>query len=116
MLSILFLGLPVRAEAPQTSYIAPQPTNLHEYAVSIAHEYSLNTEAFTRVIGCESHWKADAIGDGGTSYGIAQIHLPAHPDVSREQALDPKWAIRWMAQQWANNRAYWWSCWKILYA
>ncbi len=37
----------------------------------------------------ESGGRTDAVGDGGTSYGLWQIHLPAHPDVSQACALDP---------------------------
>lgn len=36
------------------------------------------------------------VGDQGTSFGPYQIHLPAHPGVTREQAEDPKWASDYM--------------------
>lgn len=37
----------------------------------------------------ESGGRPDAVGDGGTSFGLWQIHLPAHPEVSQACALDP---------------------------
>lgn len=49
------------------------------------------------------------------SWGIAQIHLPSHPEVSRENALDPIWAIDWAAYQFSQGNARWWTCWRLLY-
>lgn len=45
----------------------------------------------------ESGWNPSAVGDGGTSYGIFQIHLPAHPGVTADQAKDPTFAVHFMA-------------------
>lgn len=36
------------------------------------------------------------VGDSGTSFGPYQIHLPAHPGVTRQQAEDPVWASDYM--------------------
>lgn len=52
----------------------------HEVAVAVAE--------------AESGGRPDAVGDGGTSLGLWQIHLPAHPDVSRACAVDPPCAAR----------------------
>jgi len=46
------------------------------------------------IAGAESGGRPDAVGDGGTSFGLWQIHVTAHPDVSRECALDPPCAAR----------------------
>ena len=77
-----------------------------------AIEYGLNERIFRQTLECESNLDPMAIGDSGTSVGIAQIHLPAHPDVSKEEALDPEFAIRWAAKHFAQGHAYWWTCWK----
>lgn len=37
----------------------------------------------------ESGGRTDAVGDNGSSFGLWQIHLPAHPDVTQACALDP---------------------------
>jgi len=42
----------------------------------------------------ESGGRTDAVGDQGTSFGLWQIHLPAHPDVSQGCAEDPQCAAR----------------------
>lgn len=44
----------------------------------------------------EGGWTTSAAGDGGTSFGPFQIHLPAHPGVSKEQAMDPVFAAKYM--------------------
>lgn len=36
------------------------------------------------------------VGDQGTSYGPFQIHLPAHPDVTATEAVDPAFAVHYM--------------------
>ncbi len=40
------------------------------------------------------------------SFGLAQIHLPDHPTVSKEQAIDPEFAINFMAKNWHKVRWY----------
>lgn len=42
----------------------------------------------------ESGGQSNAVGDGGTSVGLAQIHLPAHPGVTSAQASDPATAAK----------------------
>ena len=37
---------------------------------------------------CESGLRTTAVGDGGKSFGVWQIHLPAHPDITAQQACD----------------------------
>lgn len=38
----------------------------------------------------ESGGVPHAIGDGGTSFGLWQIHVPAHPEYSRSELMDPE--------------------------
>lgn len=48
-------------------------------------------------------------GDRERSFGLAQIHLPDH-DVTYEQAIDPAFAIDFMAKNFAEGNAQWWTC------
>jgi hypothetical protein len=41
------------------------------------------------VIRRESNGQAGAVGDRGTSYGLTQIHVPAHRPLLREMGLRP---------------------------
>lgn len=59
---------------------------------------------------CESRLKPDAVGDHGHSYGIAQIYLDYHKDITKEQALDPIFSIAWMAEQFSKGNKHLWTC------
>lgn len=50
----------------------------------------------------ESGWSPQAVGDQGTSFGPFQIHLPAHPGVSSQEAEDPQWAVNYMLPTYTN--------------
>lgn len=40
------------------------------------------------------------------SFGLSQIHLPDHPDVTYEQAIDPEFSIEYMAKNWRTETWY----------
>lgn len=49
-------------------------------------------------------------GDRELSFGLAQIHLPANPTITRAQAEDPDFALQFLAKG-LNAGEYWrWSC------
>lgn len=91
------------------------PLDLRTYASTTAQQYGLNADRFVSVLDCESGFDPEAIGDHGTSFGVVQIHMPAHPDITLEQATDPLWAINWAAEQWSKGNAAAWSCWVSKY-
>jgi hypothetical protein len=74
------------------------------------------------VIDLQSHWKYTATnapagfkqGDREQSFGLAQIHVPVH-DTTYEQAIDPEYAIDFMAKSFANGKASWWTCYGMIY-
>lgn len=80
-----------------------------------AVKYGLNYDHFYRTLRCESGLNTNAIGDHGTSFGVAQIHLPAHPDITRQEAMNGRWSIEWAAEQFATGGAPMWSCYHILF-
>lgn len=84
--------------------------SLRDYAIYLAVHEDLNVGEFLATIECESRFNASAIGDHGNSYGIVQIHLPSH-SVTKEQALNPFFALNWMANQWSIGNKKIWSCW-----
>lgn len=50
-------------------------------------------------------------GEREQSYGLAQIHLPDHPEVSYKQATDAKFSIEFIASNWKKHSG-WWYTWK----
>lgn len=49
------------------------------------------------------------------SWGVPQIHLPAHPNITRTQAMDVRFAIDWAGKQFALGRERMWSCYTLKY-
>lgn len=98
-----------KAEAAET----PQVVSIDALIHTTALKYHLNEQHLRAVIDCESDFVVDAVGDGGASIGLAQIHLPSHPEISREQAEDPAFAIDFMGKMWANGEEEAWSCYRI---
>lgn len=110
-------------EAPQKPKIAPR-THLRvktvkhapptEKILKYATLYNVSPETMTRVIACESNYNPRAVGDGGNSFGLAQIHLPSHPYVTKEQAYDPDFAIDFLAKNLAKGNGRIWTCYRQL--
>jgi hypothetical protein len=88
-----------------------------EYA-KVLRRYDISEkdiETILRVLECESNFQniqsecLDENGNRELSFGIAQIHLPSHPDVTMEQALDEEFSINWTAKKWIKGFRTW-SC------
>ena len=83
-----------------------------------ADEYGLSPSKARQMVAtvrCESQFKTNAIGDGGKSWGLSQIHSPSWPMVSQDEAFDPNFAIDFMAQKFSIGKERLWTCWRILY-
>lgn len=84
---------------------------IHKSAI----KYGVSEEKMSNTIKCESQYNPNTVGDGGYSYGLVQIHLPSHPSVTKEQALNPEFATDFMAENFANGKAHMWTCYRKLY-
>ncbi|SRR6266436_3144706 len=99
---------------PQTEAATLSKSELIDIATDIARAHHLNVDHFLKTVDCESRWIVDAVGDAGHSHGLVQIYQPAHTDITIEQANNPRFALMWMAREWQNDHAYWWTCWRII--
>ncbi len=125
---LAFLVPTAHALAPteKTSAIivpAPKVLTAPELARSIALEHGLNADTFVLVMQKESNnWEngqsrvphKGGPNDREDSWGDCQIHLPAHPTITKEQALDPEWCFEWSANQWSKGNANLWTEWRKL--
>lgn len=118
-LTLAFIPQSTTSIAPQ----APKPPLKQELTSSTAIVSYIKKEAVKRniepqpiieTIRCESGFNSKAIGDGGTSYGLVQIHLPAHPHVTKEQATDPEFAIDFILDAWEKGQQRMWTCARML--
>jgi hypothetical protein len=75
------------------------------------------------VVQCESQYVngqsriPDPNGPNGRedSWGYVQINLPWNPNISKEQALDPEFSIRFLAQRLSEGYGSRWTCYRDLY-
>lgn len=77
--------------------VAPQNLTLQDQAIIIAEEYGISTTTLFNLIASESNWNPKAVSKTG-DYGLVQINLASHSDITKEQALDPIFSLQWAAQ------------------
>jgi len=63
-------------------------STIREFLKNRAIKQGIDADVLLRVIERESRFDPEAIGDGGHSVGIWQIHLPNHPTITEECAKD----------------------------
>lgn len=92
-----------------------------ELVRAAARQYGLG-DVFFNTLQCESQGfqniqskVPNANGPGGyeNSWGVAQIDLDYHPEVTRQEALNVEFSIRWAARAFAAGQAHLWACWAI---
>lgn len=85
--------------------------------------FNVNPAKVYGTIGCESSFtprqslikSKKGVNGYEDSWGIAQIHLPAHPEISREEAMNDEYAIGWMIREFSRGNERIWSCYRQLY-
>lgn len=78
--------------------LATIPHKTEETAKRIRYLYenapSDVADVIAKTIYCESMWQSvQSAIPGEQSFGLAQIHLPSHPHITKEQAMDAYFAI-----------------------
>ena len=78
------------------------------YAQSIAHDINFNDAVAT--IYCESMWmstQSNVWTELGQepSFGLAQIHIPSHPHITKDMAMDAYFAIDFLVEHWNTPQA-----------
>ena len=73
----------------------PLHPELQAFIFGVAEDYGLEGELVMAVIGIESNYKADSVGDNGEAYGLMQVWPKWHEaemerlKISTEELLDP---------------------------
>lgn len=96
------------------------------FAVKHGLDPNKRSELFATVL-CEAPKNADGTYDPagqsrhitkkGTredSWGVTQINLPSHKDITRVQAQSAEWSINWMASAFSDGKEAMWTCWRDL--
>lgn len=93
--------------------------NIQALISNKAEEYSISSTTLFNLVKSESTLNPDAVGDKGCSVGLVQINLCAHPNVAKEDALDPEFALTYAAKAIASSTEYAWTscnCWSYIKA
>lgn len=108
------------------------PKTIPQLITYYAEKYKVSEDLITDLIDCETSHTFNPVmqsnirynfssskrgivkGERERSYGLAQIHLPDHPEVSYEQAINAEFAIEFMAKNIADGQVGMWSCYKIV--
>lgn len=128
--SLLFLSIlvtPALAQSP-SDYSYRWPTEHTERAALVRNlvaEYSepyglsrSRQDFIISIINCENKELDPTLqsrimqrdGTREESYGLAQIHLPSHPTITKEQATDPWYAIKFITTEVALGHENMWTC------
>ena len=110
----LFWSEPVVYKAPEivrTVYAeerveAPVIESLEEMAARLAEPYGLQEKLFN-LIESESQWNPNAESKTG-DVGLVQINLKYNPEVTREQALDPVYSVKFALYHLLNGEEWRW--------
>lgn len=103
---------------PNPVIVKEEPLSNKDLLWKIGKEKGMSQQTLIqieRVITCESSWNPASIGDFNHSFGLVQIHLPSNPSVSKEQALDPTFALNFITDKFIQGHQKMWSCYRILY-
>jgi hypothetical protein len=80
---------------------------------SLIAKYASGTKAYQmkRTLYCESGYKniqSNIVKNGvrEDSWGIGQINLYWNNGISKKEALDPEFAIKWMSERWGKTKWY----------
>lgn len=88
-----------------------------------ALKYGVSQNIILKTIDCETGGTFNPLiqstwinkkGQQEESYGLAQIHMPDHPEISRLQAEDPIFSVNYMALQMSRGNYSMWSCFTLL--
>ena len=115
-----------RLMTPTTiEYTAPSPLKVEQVQVGedyiksqitfYSNLYQVSEAVMNAVVACESNYNPNALGDGGQSKGLVQIHIPAHPSISNIQAFDVEFSLNFLAENLSKGNGNMWTCYRNLY-
>ncbi len=76
-----------------------QGNTLLEWASLAAQRNGVPLSVLYGLIDHESNWNPNAVGDNGSSFGLAQIHQPAWPGIPQASSFHPVFALNWTAEK-----------------
>ncbi len=86
--------------------------SLRQIIVKSAQVYGVKAPLIGAIIACESSNNplAHKLSKVEDSWGLSQINLKAHKDVTKEEAIDPDFAVDYLAKNIKAGHASMWTC------
>lgn len=78
-----------------------------------SEKYNVDSRVMQQVVYHESRYDEHAIGDNGKSHGLSQIHLPSHPNVSEDDAYNPHFALKFLANKLSEGKGRLWTGYRL---
>lgn len=108
------LHLPDVPDKPRPAIVKRLTTKRVDYGTRAlsdhyAAKYGVKGDFMWAIVMCESGGNPNAKNSHSSATGIAQILLSAHPNITREQALDPDFSLDWMANKLGHGGSSHWA-------
>src|ERR1035437_5816361 len=98
------------------------PKTVSELVLQYSKQYGVSSTTMWTVMKCENkeldptlQSRIIANGKRELSFGLVQIHVPSHPDITLKQATDAEFSIKYLAQQLKKGNGKQWTCAHILH-
>jgi len=107
--------IPSKTEYKQEPVVEIDRTSrayIEESIKKYSTKYGVSEDIVNWVVKCESGYIFNAVGDYGQSHGLVQIHLPSHPQVSKEQAYDTDFALEFLTRNLKEGNGRMWTCYR----
>lgn len=122
LITPMYSPVVLAARAEEAPAQLSSPKEIAAYARKVQHAYALSNDFFETLryesrgfLNGQSTVPNKKGPDGyEDSWGVCQIHLPAHPEITKEQAMDPEWCIDWSAEEFKKGRAWQWTGWQLI--
>lgn len=77
--------------------------------------YDVDSDTINKVIQCESKFNPNAHNPNGEdSWGLVQINLDSHPEITKEQALDTNFSINYLAENISDGNGRMWTSYRAI--
>lgn len=106
---VILIGFLCVFSSNTTEYIHAEPLTISDLISLNSTKYNVPAHTLIKVINCESGFKVDAhnLTPKENSWGLVQINLYAHPNITKKQAITPSFAIDYLAK---NIGKVNWTC------
>jgi len=114
-LIISLLVSPTKVIAEPIEIVNPTELTIEGQIDYYSELYSVDKSIITKVIQCESRFNPLAHNPNGEdSWGLVQINLDSHPEITKEQAINTNFSINYLAENISNGKGKMWSSFRAI--